>query len=87
MKATLVIIEWEDSRQPSGNWVHLSDFEPEGISECVSVGFLVYDGDDYKALAANMADVESEKNMQASGIINIPARCIIRIRPLEETTA
>lgn len=82
--ASLVLIEWEDSRQPSAAWVRLSDFEPAGASDCVSVGFLIYDGEDYKALAPNMADIEDDENMQASGIIHIPANCITRIVKLEE---
>jgi hypothetical protein len=83
-RAQLVIIEWVDSRQPTQAWTRLLGFKPEGICQCVSVGFLVYDGEDYKVLAANMADVSSETDMQASGVINIPSACITRITPLEE---
>ena len=82
--ATLVMIEWVDSRQPSPSWTRLTQFKPEGICDCVSVGFLVYDGEDYKALAANMADISSDENMQASGVINIPTPSITKITPLEE---
>ena len=82
--ATLVIVEWEDSRQPSGEWKRLVQFEPDGICECVSVGFLIYDGDDYKTVAPNMADISSDENMQASGVINIPTACIKKITSLEE---
>lgn len=78
------MVEWEDSRQPSAEWKRLSQFEPEGICDCVSVGFLIYDGEDYKSLASNMADVGSKENMQASGVINIPIACIKKITPLEE---
>lgn len=85
--ATLVIVEWEDSRQPSGEWKRLLQFKPEGICECVSVGFLLYDGEDYKTIAPNMADISSDENMQASGLIHIPTACITKISPLEEITS
>lgn len=86
MSADLVMIEWEDSRQPEPGWVRLTDFQPDKACLCVSVGFLVHDGDETKALAPNMADIEGD-NMQASGIIYIPTRCVKRIVPLEESTS
>ena len=79
------MIEWEDSRQPSAVWSRLAGFKPDGICKCISVGFLISDGKDYKALAPNMADIESEENLQVSGTIHIPARSITKITPLEET--
>ncbi len=83
----LVLIEWEDSRQPEPGWERLSGFSSSGICDCVSVGFLIHDGEDYKALAPNMADIKSEDNMQASGVINIPTRCVKEITLLEEITS
>ena len=85
--ATLVIVEWEDSRQPSGAWKRLSEFKPDGICQCVSVGFLIYDGEDYKTVAPNMADISSDENMQASGLIHIPTTCVTKISPLKEITS
>ena len=83
----LVIAEWEDSRQPSSEWQRLSEFEPDGICQCVSVGFLIYDGEDYKMIAQNMADIYNDENMQVSGLIHIPTACITKITPLEEITS
>lgn len=83
MSAPLVLIEWEDSRQPSGQWQRLAGFEPAGFCKCVSVGFLIHDGA-AKVLAPNMADIEDELNIQATGMINIPASCITRIVRIEE---
>ncbi len=83
----LVLVEWEDSRQPSGRWERLADFSPAGICKCVSVGFLVHDGADKKVLAPNMADVEDEQNIQATGMINIPTSCVTRIVQIEEITS
>lgn len=83
----LVLVEWEDSRHPTGQWERLADFTPASICKCVSVGFLVYDGPDKKVLAPNMADIEDEQNIQATGMISIPALCVTSIASLEEVTS
>lgn len=82
----LVLVEWEDSRQPTSHWQRLCELELEGICKCVSVGFLVHDGEDKKVLAPNMADIEDEHNIQASGLINIPASAVTKMVCLEEAT-
>jgi hypothetical protein len=79
----LVLIEWEDSRQPLSGWLRVTDYSPNDACVCLSVGFLLHDGTDTKALAPNVADLGDEQDMQASGIIHIPTRCIRRIAPLE----
>lgn len=83
----LVLIEWEDSRQPIAGWMRLSEFDKLEVCKCVSVGFLLHDGEDQKVLAPNMADIEDKHNIQSSGIIHIPAKCVLRITPLGETNA
>ena|SRR3990167_10087770 len=80
----LVMIQWEDSAQPISSWSYLSDFEPKPVIRCASVGWLIHDGEDVKSLAPNMGGLENENNMQVSGIIQIPARCIISVHNLEE---
>lgn len=75
----LVLIEWVDSDQPTGAWLRLSEFKPEGICQCVSVGFLIHDGEDIKIIAPNLADVTSEGNQQVSGTMSIPTVAIKRI--------
>lgn len=82
----LVMIEWLDSTQPISQWQHLSDYERKDGIKCVSVGFLVHDGDKAKGLAPNMGDVDNEENIQASGIIHIPTCSITKITALEEIT-
>ena len=82
---SLVLIEWEDSARPIPEWRHLSDFGHSGAIKCASVGWLLHDGEDKKVLAPNMGDVEDERNIQACGVIQIPTRCVTRIRRLEET--
>ncbi len=75
----LVLIEWLDSRQPTGCWAHLSDLKELDACHCVSVGFLVSDGDVYKVLAPNMADVHDDEGAQATGVIVIPASSVKRV--------
>jgi hypothetical protein len=83
-ECSLVLIEWEDSRQPIASWGRLSDFEEMQICKCVSVGFLLHDGAAQKVLAPNMADIEDKHNIQSSGVIHIPSKCVTRITPLIE---
>lgn len=83
-KCRLVMVEWVDSRQPVPGWQWLSKYEPLSACDCASVGWLIHDGDDIKALAPNMADLGDSDDMQASGVIHIPTLAIRRIVPLEE---
>jgi len=80
----LVLIEWEDSSQPLSSWFRIDDLPEPSHVECVSVGWLIHDGQETKMLAPNMGDTDSKENIQASGIIRIPARAIKRIAPLAE---
>lgn len=79
----LVFIEWEDSRQPGPSWEFLSSLQEPTVVRCASVGWLIGDVNGVKALAPNMGDVHSS-SMQASGIIQIPARCVVRMITLNE---
>lgn len=81
----LVLIEWEDSRQPIAGWAYVRDFAPVDNCRCTSVGWLVYDGLDKKVLAPNMGDIGDEHNVQLSGVIHIPARCVIRVKRITES--
>ena len=80
----LVLVEWEDSTQPIAGWVYLADFETKTAVKCASVGWLIHDGEDVKALAPNMGDLGDGDSAQASGIIRIPARCITSVVRLKE---
>jgi hypothetical protein len=80
----LVFVEWEDSAQPAPSWVYLANFEEPTAVKCVSVGWLIHDGDDVKALAPNMGEVDDDENLQVSGVMRIPARCVSRIVRLSE---
>jgi hypothetical protein len=80
----LVLIEWEDSAQPVAAWQWLSDCTEFPIVQCRSVGWLVHDGPDVKALAPNMGRLGTDEDAQVSGVIRIPARSIKRLVCLEE---
>ncbi len=82
-KCPLVLIEWEDSRQPSPHWRMLHDMEEPDISRCASVGWLVRDTKEMKALAQNVGD-RDYKHGQVGGVMAIPTRCVIKITKLKE---
>ncbi len=84
MKEKLVLIEWVDSTQPLPSWRHLSDLPEAKPIECASVGWLVHDDKQIKMLAPNMGDMESEENIQGSGIIVIPTASVTRLIELKE---
>ena len=77
------MIEWEDSRRPESNWTLLSTFTPGDAVRCVSAGWMIHDGQDMKVLAPNMGDI-GDAEVQVSGIIRIPSRCILKITTLNE---
>lgn len=78
----LVLIEWEDSAQPVPGWSWLSETTWESVIKCRSVGWLIYDGQDVKALAPNLGNMDDGDSLQISGVIRIPARCITRLTRL-----
>ena len=79
----LVLVEWEDSAQPKPNWMFLSEFQSPEIVKCVSVGWLVYDGEDVKALSPNIGKYDDGDGIQGSGIICIPSRSVTRLVKLK----
>jgi hypothetical protein len=80
----LVIIEWEDSRQPTSSWQLLEEVEQFSACCCISVGYLLSENNGVKMLAANLADIEDTEGIQASGIITIPECCIKRVTNLSQ---
>lgn len=83
-KPPLVIIEWEDSAQPLPAWQHLSNLELCGHIRCASVGWLVKSDKSVKVLAPNMGAIDDPSNIQASGFMQIPTRCVISIKKLHQ---
>jgi hypothetical protein len=80
----LVMVEWEDSAQPIPGWSYLSSFSAPGTIRCVSVGWLIRDDKQMKALAPNLGALDDKNSVQVSGVIQIPARCVIKQTQLNE---
>ena len=85
-RVPLVFVRWEDSAQPIPHWSFLKEIEEDEYSAvaCISVGWLVHNGDDVKVLAPNMGHLNDAESMQASGLIRIPARCIVSMVEMKE---
>lgn len=79
------MVEWVDSCQPVPEWSWLGERSWGEVVVCRSVGWLVHDGDDVKAVAANVGEIDGE--IQISGVIRIPARSVIRMVKLTEETS
>ena len=67
----MVAIEWEDSHYRSGWTTEAAETLP---LKCLSVGWLVEDGESAKVLSANMT---SENRPQRCGDMTIPTAAII----------
>jgi len=78
----LVLIEWEDSTQPTSNWQYLSDAPELEIVQCVSVGWVINENDRVLMLASNIGDYESGDGAQGCGFIRIPKSAITRTAKL-----
>src|SRR5438093_53124 len=80
----LVIIRWQDSRQPSGSWRYLSALPETTAVEVATVGWLLKDTDDVKVVCQNVGDLNNPQYAQASGIMTIPTRCVLSVEKLKE---
>lgn len=77
----LVQIEWHDSRQPISGWNYIEDLDGFSPVVCLSVGWLIHDDENVKVLAPNIGDYGAERE-QASGAMQIPTRCIVKMEEL-----
>ena len=79
-KFKMVLIEWFDSAQPSTDWSWLENIPADfyKATRCRTVGWLVHDDPDMKAVAASI----SADNKQAIGITRIPACAVHKIEEL-----
>ena len=75
----LVIVEWEDSAQPTSAWQWVKDYELPSIVCCMSVGYLIAETNEAIAIAPNLGDLGKEQ-IQASGIMRIPASAVRKMR-------
>jgi hypothetical protein len=81
---SLVLIRWEDSRQPCGQWRYLAALPEAKPVEVASVGWLVKDTPEAKILCQNIGDLGHPEKAQASGIMTIPTRCVLTVSVLAE---
>jgi len=77
MEKDIVLIEWIDSRGTE-RWEYLDEIEPMLPGECLSVGFIIEDNDDYTTIAMAVTDTQVLARM------TIPAGCIKRIKVLPD---
>ena len=80
----LVLIEWEDSAQAAPQWQWLSAVEPPPVVKCQSVGFLIKDTAQEKALAISLGGSANEA--QVSGVITIPSKAVLRMEALTSSS-
>ena len=79
-----VAIEWVQPREGYGGWTDFEGFAPEPVQTCYSLGRLIHDDDCVKAVAGSAMLVGDDERVMLSGIIEIPARCVVRIVKLVE---
>jgi len=77
----LVRVAWEDSARPISQWQWVDDYQMPETVTCVSVGYLIAETKKAVALAPNLGDIEHDRQ-QASGIIRIPRRSIMKMEVL-----
>jgi hypothetical protein len=77
----LVLVEWQDSRQPSGGWRWADEYEAPEPVICRTVGWLLRETDDALLVAQSLGDVSRDR-MQASGGTEIARRQVLRISEL-----
>ena len=82
----LVLIEWEDSALCEARWQTVADAKrtARGAVRIASVGWLLKDGKRSKTLTANVGGLDGKVGGQCSGLITIPASCILSVKGLVE---
>ena len=79
LKWPIVVIRWIDSASPQTGWVRLQDWEGVGSLECISVGYLIKDGDGTKTIAPHIAYPDDPAQCQGNGIIIIPDQAVLSV--------
>lgn len=73
---TLILVLWQDSKQPLPAWTFADDLPPLKIAEVETVGFLVAEDDEIIMLAQSAANFGKD-DAQVCGLMQIPKRCIV----------
>ncbi len=77
MQWPLVLVRWLDSAAPDSNWISLRDYQGVASLECISVGYLVHEGDGRKTIAPHIAYPNDEEQRQGNGLTVIPDQAIL----------
>lgn len=76
-----VLIEWEDSAQPSSVWGWVDELSDPVPVLCQTVGFLVKETERCLVLALSIGDASSERP-QANGVMQIPRSAVVSLTSL-----
>lgn len=77
MTPRAVLVEWEDSAQPSPEWQFVDDVPEEpGILVIRSLGWLVKRDETELRVALALGGTSDGGNQQVNGIAAIPASCV-----------
>lgn len=85
-KYPIVLIEWQDSAFLPAKWHWEDQIEEQGISRCVSVGFLIRNTKKEKLIATSVGGL-TDADRQLSGIIAIPTCCVIKMKKITSELA
>lgn len=75
-KNSLILVHWQDSKQPTAAWLFTNELPPLKIAEAETVGFLVAEDEEIIMLAQSIANANQDDE-QACGLMQIPKRCIV----------
>lgn len=81
MNWPLVKVTWIDSCEPYTGWQHIASLKPPDSIECISVGFLVDDGERTKTIAPHITH-PADEHAQGCGIIVIPTKAVLLLERL-----
>jgi hypothetical protein len=81
----LVKITWIDSCEPYTGWQHIASLKPPDSIQCISVGYLVDDGERTKTIAPHITHPVDE-HTQGCGIIVIPTKAVLLLERLAVTS-
>ena len=86
MKWPLVEIRWVDSTG-THRWTRLEEVLEQGVSECVSVGYLLRDDERQKTLCASVdLCVEHLPGSNVDGVMCIPTCAVVSQRIVEPSS-
>lgn len=73
-----VLVEWEDSAQPSSAWGWVDELSDPSPVLCQTVGFLVKETEHCLIVALSIGDATS-KRPQANGVMQIPRSAVVHL--------